>query len=269
MLNNIAIGPSVTLDMQTRTLTRTRDGESVTLPASACLCLQALADAHGEVLSQEQLMDIGWRSAGVEVTENSVRVMINKLRRALNSLSLQDSITLLAVTRSGYRLIVRDDSPALAPQVVPPAPLHEPGVIPPTRAVRGDATHTRRNDKRKMLIAGLCGILAGLAAALLLLHLYVVRPTRIDFVPWNGPGVPANTEVMVPKGKEDQQKLIEDTLRTYTLHVRDKRVDEKPARVLYLTLGDPRASKHLGLIACAQPFQDANNDCESFYFRFY
>ena len=45
-------------------------------------------------------MDIGWRSAGVEVTDNSVRVMVNKLRRALASLEMQDAIALVAVTRA-------------------------------------------------------------------------------------------------------------------------------------------------------------------------
>lgn len=110
MLNHIAIGSLITLDLQTRILTRTDRGESVTLPQSACLCLAALVEASGEVLSQEQLMEIGWRSAGVEVTDNSVRVMITKLRRAFTQLEMQDVITLMAVTRTGYRLVVRSDS---------------------------------------------------------------------------------------------------------------------------------------------------------------
>ncbi|MFJ3457638.1 transcriptional regulator [Scandinavium goeteborgense] len=273
MLNNIAIGSSVTLDSQTRTLTRTRDGESVTLPASACLCLQALVEAHGEVLSQEQLMDIGWRSAGVEVTENSVRVMINKLRRALNTLELQDSVTLLAVTRSGYRLIVRDDGPTQATQPLAPPPLsassEPPSPQPPSQRASLPPAPSRRSDKRKYLIAGFCGIVAGLVLGMLLHSLYIMHPEKIDFVRWNGPGIPANTQVMVPKGREDEQQMIEATLRTYAQHASEKRPDEKPARVLYVTLGDPRAKKHLGLIACEQLFQDTNNDCESFYFRFY
>ena len=113
MLNHIAIGTSVTLDLQTRMLTRTDTQQTVTLPQSACLCLAALAEAQGEVLSQEQLMEIGWRSAGVEVTDNSVRVMITKLRRAFTQLNLQEAITLIAVTRSGYRLLVREASSEL------------------------------------------------------------------------------------------------------------------------------------------------------------
>lgn len=53
MLNIIAIGTSLTLDVQTRELTRTDTQETVTLPQSACLCLAALAEGQGEVLSQE------------------------------------------------------------------------------------------------------------------------------------------------------------------------------------------------------------------------
>jgi DNA-binding winged helix-turn-helix (wHTH) protein len=275
MLNNIAIGSSVTLDLHTRTLTRTLDGESVTLPASACLCLQALVEAHGEVLSQEQLMDIGWRSAGVEVTENSVRVMINKLRRALNSLGLQDSVTLLAVTRSGYRLIVRDDGlpevsePLTASPPPAPSPLYDQSPPPTPQPVRREPAPVKpQSNQRKYLIAGLCGIVAGLGVAMLLHYLFIVTPERVNFVRWNGPGVPANTQVMVPRGKENQLELIDATLRAYTQHSLIKRASEKPPQILYITLGDPRMTKHLGLIACEQPFQDSNNDCESFYFRF-
>ncbi len=120
MLNHIAIGTSVTLDLQTRMLTRTDTQQTVSLPQSACLCLAALAEAQGEVLSQEQLMEIGWRSAGVEVTDNSVRVMITKLRRAFTQLNLQEAITLIAVTRSGYRLLVRETNSEPLPMVAPP-----------------------------------------------------------------------------------------------------------------------------------------------------
>lgn len=269
MLNNIAIGLSVTLDMQTRTLTRTRDGESVTLPASACLCLQALVDAKGDVLSQEQLMDIGWRSAGVEVTDNSVRVMVNKLRRALNTLDLQDTVTLLAVTRSGYRLIVRDDTVSeLPPQLLPevPAVFPQPQPLPD---VLQPAVKAPRKKRYKYLVAALCGIIAGVIVSTVLHNVYIVTPVKISFTRWNGPGIPRNTVVLVPEDKTNQQATIEATLQTYATHVLNRRPKENPAHVLYVTLADDKTKKHLGLIACQQPFQDKNNDCESFYFRFY
>ena len=277
MLNNIAIGSSVTLDMQTRTLTRLHDGESVTLPASACLCLEALAAARGDVLSQEQLMEIGWRSAGVEVTENSVRVMINKLRRALNHLDLQDSITLLAVTRSGYRLIVREngfpDTPPAAEEPIAPAvvPVQEsvpqPMVAaPPPKPPRSPE---QRNKIIKRIVAAVAGALAGLLVAMTLHTLYIVEPEDVEFVPWHGPGIPAGTQVMVQKENQDRQAMIVATLETYRKHVLEKRPTEEPAKVLYVTIGSSRTNKHLGLIACQQPLQGSKNECESFYFRFY
>ncbi|HFT8658734.1 TPA: transcriptional regulator [Enterobacter cloacae] len=97
------------------------------------MCLAALPEAQGEVLCQEQLMEIGWRSAGVEVTDNSVRVMITKLRRAFAQLDLQEAITLIAVTRSGYRLLVREASSELPP---PAQTAHLPALEWPRRAAR-------------------------------------------------------------------------------------------------------------------------------------
>lgn len=283
MLNNIAIGSSATLDMQTRTLTRRQDGESVTLPASACLCLEALIKARGEVFSQEQLMDIGWRSAGVEVTENSVRVMINKLRRALNTLNLQDSVTLLAVTRSGYRLIVREDASGVTPFPVTepvlsaaspatkstPEPDVHPASVAADPSTEPTASPERRNRVMRRCLAAVAGALAGLAVAMSIHTLYIVEPEEINFVPWHGPGIPAGSEVRVQEDKQDQQAMIEATLETYKKHVLERRPNEKPGKVLYVTIGSSRVNKHLGLIACQQPLQGSKNDCESFYFRFY
>jgi len=284
MLNNIAIGSSATLDMQTRTLTRRQDGESVTLPASACLCLEALIRMRGEVLSQEQLMEIGWRSAGVEVTENSVRVMVNKLRRALNTLNLQDSVTLLAVTRSGYRLIIRESASGDAPPAVTepavsaaspatestiPEPDTPPASVVAEPSVSPSALPERRSKLIKRCIAAVAGAVAGLVVAMSIHTLYIVEPEEVDFVPWHGPGIPAGSEVRVQKDKQDQQAMIEATLETYKKHVLERRPAEKPAKVLYVTIGSSRVNKHLGLIACQQPLQGAKNDCESFYFRFY
>lgn len=270
MLNPIAIGTSLTLDVQTRELTRTDTQETVTLPQSACLCLAALAEAQGEVLSQEQLMEIGWRSAGVEVTDNSVRVMITKLRRAFTQLNLQEAITLIAVTRSGYRLLVREASSEL-PQSEP-LPLEDEPIQAETPEAPPAVTHLparARNAFRQKIGVTLAGVLVGLAIALLLRGIVDFSPQPVHFVRWNGPGVPPGTQVMVQQDKQSQQALIESTLQTYTRHVLDRRPNEKPAAVLYVTTGSEKMSQFQGLIACQQPFKDSGNDCESFYFRLY
>ena len=269
MLNPIAIGTSVTLDLQTRVLARTDTQETVTLPQSACLCLAALVEAQGEVLSQEQLMEIGWRSAGVEVTDNSVRVMITKLRRAFAQLDLQEAITLIAVTRSGYRLLVREASG----EPPPPAqtatlPAQEEPAAPDVPPVAAHAPARRYALKQKICVT-LSGVLVGLVFALLLRGIVDFSPQPVHFVRWNGPGVPPGTQVMVQQDKQTQRALIESTLQTYTRHVLDRRPNEKPAAVLYVPTGSEKMSQFQGLIACQQPFKDSGNDCESFYFRLY
>ncbi|EMC1014142.1 MULTISPECIES: winged helix-turn-helix domain-containing protein [Enterobacter] len=273
MLNNIAIGSLVSLDLQSRTLARTDTQETVTLPQSACLCLAALVEAHGEVLSQEQLMEIGWRSAGVEVTDNSVRVMITKLRRAFAQLNLQEAVTLIAVTRSGYRLLVRESGSEVAPATqIPDLPQQEApeqAVAPEVPPTVEPAPPRARSTLMQKSCATLSGVLVGLVIALLLRGILDFSPQPVHFVRWNGPGVPPGTEVMVQQDKQSQTALIESTLQTYTRHVLARRTDEKPAAVLYVTTGSEKMSKFQGLIACQQPFKDSGNDCESFYFRHY
>ncbi len=279
MLNEIAIGLTATLDIKTRSLTRLSDGSSVVLPASACLCLQALTDAQGEVLSQEQLMDAGWRSMGVEVTDNSVRVMINKLRRALNDLDLQDAITLLAVTRSGYRLIIRDLPETQAPlepaAVTEPEPVaFEPAAPQPevasqpvlTTPPAAPAPPPRQNWPQYTLWLA-AGVLMGTLIGLAFTYAFIPQFKNVDFVHWAGPGIPPGTEIWVQKDKVDQDKIIEATLDTYMAHVVTKRPNEPRARVLYITIGHHKNGNFQGLIACHNYFKETNNDCESYYFR--
>ena len=105
--------------------------------------------------------------------------------------------------------------------------------------------------------------------ALLLRGVVDFSPQPVHFVRWNGPGVPPGSMVMVQEDKQSQQALIESTLQTYSRHVLDRRPNEKPAAVLYVTTGSEKMSQFQGLIACQQPFKDSGNDCESFYFRLY
>lgn len=287
MLNNIAIGTGVTLDLQTRILARTDNEDAVTLPQSACLCLAALVDAQGDVLSQEQLMEIGWRSAGVEVTENSVRVMITKLRRAFVQLEVQETITLVAVTRSGYRLIVREASqepplptPAPVPEPTPTEINIAPAVSPPVHAPEAEAEPaveplsiasapplSRKRTWKAATLVVAAGLLTGLVIAIALRHVFFFSPLELNFVRWNGPGIPPGAEVMVQEDQQNKQTLIEATLHTYTQHVLNRRTEEKSAPVLYVTTGSEKMSRFQGLIACQQRFKDSGNDCESFYFR--
>jgi DNA-binding winged helix-turn-helix (wHTH) protein len=264
MLNNIiAIGTSVTLDLDTRMLTRTVDGKEVTLPVSACHCLKALVEAEGQVLTQEQLMDIGWRNSGVEVTENSVRVMINKIRRALMTLHVQDAIKLLAVTRSGYRLVIRTH-PTLDSN--PEQPLNgeeDSDVITPAI----NLPHQRPSVRKKLVVAGAAGlILGGIVAALMSLY-FKVTPEQINYSRWEGDETPPNTEVWVPTDHQNEQATIRDTLELYNHYVVSREAKGEMAKYLYVTMGE--STEYRGLIACATPLKSSENNCESYYFRYH
>ena len=179
----ILLGQSARLDRRTRILSRTLDDMSVTLPASAARCLYALAEAQGEVLTHEQLMEIGWRRAGYAATDNSVRVMISKLRRALLSLELDQQVSLLAVTRSGYRLIINTP-----PAVERPVPLPMP-LSPPARGTL---------NWRRALVIAITAITAGSLVAVLVQHFFLLTPKRVVFVSWQGPAIPVGSSVWVP-----------------------------------------------------------------------
>lgn len=273
MQNTIAIGTSLKLDRRTRTLSNTRDGNSVTLPASACRCLKALVEEKENVLSYEQLMDIGWRNAGVEVTENSVRVMITKIRRALGALKVDDRIQLVAVTRSGYRLIVNKEAvvvPAAPPaqvtipQAPPPIPPSDapPPLPPPAAPASGEKTAVWP----RRLLACAVGALLGCLAVFLLSVYFKVTPQRTDFIRWHGEAIPPETEVWVPQGELSaaQQKTVVQTLQLYALYASAYEPDDERARFLYVTLG--HSPRHMGLIACAIPLRASENNCESYYF---
>lgn len=111
------IGTSLEINYQSKKLIHRVNNSEVALPVSGCFCLQALAECGGNVLSLTELMDIGWGHAGVEVSENSVRVMISKIRNAVSSLEMQHEVVLLTVPRSGYRLLVGNyPRPELLPE---------------------------------------------------------------------------------------------------------------------------------------------------------
>jgi DNA-binding winged helix-turn-helix (wHTH) protein len=272
MLNNIAIGTAVSLDLQARTLSRIRDGKSVTLPVSACNCLKALVEAKEEVLSQEQLMDIGWRNAGVEVTENSVRVMINKIRRAISSLDMQDSITLLAVTRSGYRLIIRNAAGQLGEfaRQAKPEEIPKSSALPSefdSSATEPPQIKTTRATWKYRIIATLAGLILGMLMAMFIGWLLRVSPDPVKFVRWSGKEAPPLTEVWVPAASQSEDLTIRRTLELYAEYALKSEAKTDKANHLYITVGkDPQ---YYGLVACVAPLQDSENNCESYYFRYH
>lgn len=93
----------------TRTLSSQKiPHKSITLGVAATFCLSALLDAKGHIVSQERLINEGWRKHGLEVSPGNVRQVVSQIRRAF--LSLKESPALLVtVPKLGYRLEIPTD----------------------------------------------------------------------------------------------------------------------------------------------------------------
>lgn len=79
--------------------------KKVTLGQAAAFCLDCLIAAQGDVVSQETLIEEGWRKHGFEVSSGNVRQVISQLRRAFSQLKESPDI-LITVHKLGYRLQV-------------------------------------------------------------------------------------------------------------------------------------------------------------------
>jgi cholera toxin transcriptional activator len=81
------------------------ENKKVTLGQAAAFCLDCLIAAQGNVVSQETLIEEGWRKHGFEVSSGSVRQVVCQLRRAFDQLKESPAL-LLTVHKLGYRLHV-------------------------------------------------------------------------------------------------------------------------------------------------------------------
>nr|WP_241390671.1 winged helix-turn-helix domain-containing protein [Serratia proteamaculans] len=78
-------------------------GKKVILGVAAAYCLETLLDAKGDIVSQDTLINEGWRKHGYEVSPGNVRQVVSQLRRGFTSLK-ESSDLLITVTKKGYRI---------------------------------------------------------------------------------------------------------------------------------------------------------------------
>jgi TolB-like protein len=88
------------LDLSQRQLAR--DGVPIPLSSRALDILCALASAHGEVVTKDELMTGVW--PGLVVDENTIRVHVSALRKALDE-GTGGQTHLMTVPGRGYRLV--------------------------------------------------------------------------------------------------------------------------------------------------------------------
>lgn len=264
-----SIGNRLCLNLQTRELSRATDGRKVTLSVSASLCLTKMKEAEGEVVSQESLIESGWRNIGLEVTASSVRVTINQLRRALLSLQVDKEVMIVTVPRMGYRLLLNEESEAIEHQEAAStlaadtaaAPEHSAPISPLSKAVTAPKKSTTT-----LIISLLLAAVLGSAMAWWATRFVGGAPTRIYYQPLTftdvRQGIAANqqvfTETKRPVTTEQAANLI-TAWRRYTPEADSYR---------YLYINAIYKPEFMGLFACRKPLVDKNSDCKSFFFRF-
>ncbi|MDZ7279335.1 winged helix-turn-helix domain-containing protein [Pantoea eucrina] len=79
------------------------NGCEAALSQAGVRCFLALLDSPGEVVSANALIYAGWGSQGIVVTSNSLRQIINQLRKAIRKVGLPDD-AIITQPRIGYKL---------------------------------------------------------------------------------------------------------------------------------------------------------------------
>ena len=137
------IRPFTTGDVEVRPASRevVRGDQRELLEPLVMQVLVALANARGEILSRDDLIDACW--GGRAVTDDAINRVISRLRALTRTF---DSFEIETITKVGYRLVTRDSADAAADRAT--------NRLPPRSAAIG---------RRNLLIAG-GGAVAAVAA---------------------------------------------------------------------------------------------------------
>ena len=268
-MDSLKIGEGMLLDTRTRILLRVKDGRKVKLGVSPCECLQALVNAKEETLSQEILLDVGWRKVGIEVTSSSLRVAINQLRRAFLSLQTDKDILIVTVPRAGYRLIInanRDighkiiniSAETNATDAVHVAPI----------VIQKHAKDEVINDERKfnlkylLLAAPLLFSIAGIFASLMLGKKIEESAIPVTYELYKYPvkNKHPNANIYVDSKTEMSPSVVEMVLNLWESQV----TNAAGYSDLYLNINANKT--FTGLFACKNPIGEKNSDCNSYVF---
>ncbi|CAI1073186.1 Transcriptional regulatory protein, C terminal [Serratia quinivorans] len=129
MLGKYIINDQIIFDPEERTLVLAREqigsASKLTLHTPTSHCLALLIERRGEVLSQDELLDLIWRKKGIVVSPSTVYQNISLLRRSFNQLGLYDEV-IITIPRQGVTLsrhiIIKEQTEVTCPSELSPAP---------------------------------------------------------------------------------------------------------------------------------------------------
>ncbi|MRT06079.1 winged helix-turn-helix domain-containing protein [Ewingella americana] len=270
-MEKLRIGDILVLDTQTRILSCPNKPHKVTLGVSACLCLEELIKAEGATLSQESLIDKGWRQVGIEVTASSLRGVINQLRKAFLSLRIDKEVLIVTVPRLGYRMltsaenIIQPDAETSDPVSLPESISETTkGSIPKQFSSGLLPTQFYRTSVLKWLAFILSSVLLSALLAWGVSFHYWRHIVSINYIPYTGAGTKmafGNAQVYVDPDKTPDAARVKETLILW------KKYYPETEKWNYLYVSDGTASYLYSMFGCTKPLGELENDCLSFVFK--
>lgn len=263
----IKVGGSLLLDTRARVLSGVRSGRNVKLGVSSCECLLALIDANGEPLSQNDLLDIGWRNKGFEVTSGSLRVAISHIRRAFISIQVDKEMTIVTVPKMGYRLVIYNNCESEIPNEKAGSDIRVASE-PNLNTVETSFTSAPQNRLLKQLQQYVSlyqplvyiGCLTGGMVLAWLVGLWGARTiTPIHYVPYSGEGlhIPEGTQIFTDPRHPIKKEQVKQTLDLWMKYSQD----ELNHRFIYINFNN--YTNYYGLFACKKQLGTTDNECSS------
>lgn len=256
MLEKYIINGQIIFDPEERTLVLAREqigsASKLTLHTPTSHCLALLIERRGEVLSQDELLDLIWRKKGVVVSPSTVYQNISLLRRSFNQLGLYDEVIITiprqGVTLSRHIIITQpeEQTEAACPSELLPAPSltnTEPFITPPL------------NEKNKL--PGKLAIAFATLAALCTIAYFIGQHEAPDYLENYDLTTTAlkHCQVFVnddmPTGKLDQ------IVKNSTFNCA-----ERPFNYVTAFAGVNRYS----VISCARSIGEARASCRSYFY---
>lgn len=234
------IGNSIEFRPEENLLYSRKNGERITLFVAASRCLQLLLNQHGELVSQQELFDIGWNKSGIGVSSNTFYQNILTLRKGFK-LAGCDQTVIKTVPRQGLTIPLSVAVEKIAGEA---PPLPSEGEIASKESALG---HTLNFGKKKLRISSPLWVafLSIFSCFAMLLYIFWGHVTQSKhFSHYNYAGKIGQCSVyLYDRGT---------SINTYLQFIAHNKVDCSDQKYIYFTAHPllPRAS----VIHCDRPY---------------